>query len=75
MPKTVVVAVRVPEDVKKQIEELGFNIQTLVKETIEEKLKRRKSEQTLRWIKVNRVPGKTIGFNSVKTIRQMRKTM
>jgi len=75
MLKTVVVAVRVPEDVKKQIEELGFNIQTFVKEAIEEKLKRRKSEQALRWIKVNRVPGKTIGFDSVKTIRQMRKTM
>jgi len=29
----------------------------------------------MKWIKMNRVPGKEIGFDSVKIIRQMRETM
>lgn len=75
MEKTVVIAVRVPEKVKKDIEELGFKVSTFIKEAIQEELKRRKSEEAMKWIKMNRVPGKEIGFDSVKIIRQMRETM
>ena len=75
MEKTVVIAVRVPEKVKKDIEELGFKVSTFIKEAIQEELRRRKSEEAMKWIKMNRVPGKEIGFDSVKIIRQMRETM
>lgn len=75
MEKTVVIAVRVPEKVKKDIEELGFKVSVFIKEAIQEELKRRKSEKAMKWIKMNRVLGKEIGFDSVKTIRQMRETM
>jgi len=71
----VVIAVRVPEKVKKDIEELGFKVSVFIKEAIQEELKRRKSEEAMKWIKMNRVPGKEIGFDSVKIIRQMRETM
>lgn len=70
-----VIAVRVPEKVKKDIEELGFKVSVFIKEAIQEELKRRKSEEAMKWIKMNRVPGKEIGFDSVKIIRQMRETM
>jgi post-segregation antitoxin (ccd killing protein) len=75
LEKTVVIAVRVPEKVKKDIEKLGFKVSTFIKEAIQEELKRRKSEEAMKWIKMNRVPGKEIGFDSVKIIRQMRETM
>jgi len=75
LEKTVVIAVRVPEKVKKDIEELGFKVSVFIKEAIHEELKRRKSEEAMKWIKMNRVPGKEIGFDSVKIIRQMRETM
>lgn len=75
MGKTVVIAIRVPEEVKKEIEELGFKVHVFVKEAVEEELKRRRSEEALRWIKANRVPGKEIGFDSVKVIRRMREMM
>ena len=70
-----VIAVRVPEKVKKDIEELGFKVSVFIKEAIQEELKRRKSEEAMKWIKMKRVPGKEIGFDSVKIIRQMRETM
>ena len=70
-----VIAVRVPEKVKKDIEELGFKVSTFIKEAIQEELRRRKSEEAMKWIKMNRVLGKEIGFDSVKIIRQMRETM
>lgn len=75
MEKTVVIAVRVPEKVKKDIEELGFKVSVFIKEAIREELKRRKSEEAMKWIKMNRVLGKEIGFDSVKVIRQMREIM
>lgn len=70
-----VIAVRVPEKVKKDIEELGFKVSVFIKGAIQEELKRRKSEEAMKWIKMNRVLGKEIGFDSVKIIRQMRETM
>ena len=73
--KTVVIAVRVPEKIKRDIEQLGFKVSVFVKEAIEEELRRRRSEEAMRWIQMNRVPGKEIGFDSVKVIRQMRTTM
>ena len=75
MGKTVVISVRFPEEVKKEIEELGFKVHVFVREAVEEELKRRKSEEALRWIKANRVLGKEIGFDSVKFIRRMRETL
>lgn len=74
MRETVVIAVRVPESVKKEIEALGFKVPVFVKEAIEEALKKKKSGEALRWVEANRVPGKDIGFDSVKVIRQMRET-
>ncbi|RLI06525.1 CopG family transcriptional regulator [Candidatus Bathyarchaeota archaeon] len=74
MMKTVVIAVRVPVEVKEEIEKLGYKVQAFVKEAIERELKRRRSEEALRWIKANRVQGKEIGFNSVQVIRRMRET-
>ncbi|MCW3993084.1 MAG: hypothetical protein NWE85_00745 [Candidatus Bathyarchaeota archaeon] len=74
MEKTVVIAVRVPEKVKKDIEKLGFKVSVFIKEAIQKELKRRKSEEAMKWIKMNRVLGKEIGFDSVKIIRQMRET-
>jgi len=70
-----VIAVRVPEEVKREIEEMGFKVPEFVKEAIQIELRRRKAEEALRWIKDNRVPGKEIGFNSVKVIRGMREKM
>lgn len=75
MKKTVVIAVRVPEKVKKEIESLGYKVPVFVREAVEEELKRRRSEEALRWIKANRVPGREIGFDSVRVIRQMRETL
>jgi Arc/MetJ-type ribon-helix-helix transcriptional regulator len=75
MAKTVVIAVRVPEKIKREIEELGLEIPDFVREAIEEKLKRRKSNDALEWITANRVKGKEIGFNSASILRQMRETM
>jgi hypothetical protein len=70
--KTVVVGVRIPENVKKEIEDLGFRVPAFVKEAVEEELKRRKSGNALDWIRANRVPGKGTGFDSVKVIRELR---
>jgi len=72
--KKVVIAVRVPEEVKKDIEELGFEVSAFVKEAIREELRRRRSEEAMKWIRANRVPGKEIGFDSVETLRRMRET-
>jgi hypothetical protein len=74
MVKTIVIAVRVPVKVKGEIEELGFKVPVFVREAIEEKLRRIKAEEALRWIEANRVQGKEIGFNSVQVIRRMRET-
>jgi len=73
--KKIVIAVRVPEEIKKDIEELGFEVSTFVKEAINEELRRRKSEEAMKWIRANRVPGKEIGFDSVETLRRMRETV
>ena len=70
----VVIAVRVPEKIKRDIEELGFKVSVFVREAIKEELRRRKSEEAMKWIRMNRVPGKEIGFDSVEVIRQMRAT-
>lgn len=75
MGKTVVISVRVPEEIQREIEELGFKVSVFVKEAIEEELRRRRSEEAMKWISMNRVAGKEIGFDSVEVIRQMRKTM
>lgn len=73
--KKVVIAVRVPEEIKKNIEELGFEVSAFVKEAIREELRRRRSEEAMKWIRANMVPGKEIGFDSVETLRRMRETM
>jgi len=73
--KKVVIAVRIPEEVKRDIEDLGFEVSAFVKEAIGEELRRRKSEEAIRWIRANRVPGKEIGFNSLETLRKTRETM
>ena len=73
--KKIVIAVRVPEETKRDIEELGFEVSAFVKEAINEELRRRKSEEAIKWIRENRVPGKEIGFDSVKTLRKMRENM
>jgi len=73
--KKVVIAVRVPEEIKKDIEKLGFEVSAFVKEAIEEGLRRRRSEEAMKWIIANKVPGKEIGFDSVETLRRMRETM
>jgi len=75
MGKTVVIAVRVPEEIKKEIEALGVKVPVFVREAIKEKLRRHRSEEALGWIRENRVPGKEIGFDSVKVIRRMRETL
>jgi len=73
--KKVVIAVRVPEEIKKDIEELGFEVSAFVKEAIWKELRRRRSEEAMKWIRANRVPGKEMGFDSVETLRRMRETM
>jgi post-segregation antitoxin (ccd killing protein) len=73
--KNVVIAVRVPAEVKEDIEKLGFEVSAFVKEAITEKLRRRRSEEAMKWIRANKVLGKEIGFDSVETLRRMRKTM
>jgi Arc/MetJ-type ribon-helix-helix transcriptional regulator len=74
MVKTVVISVRVPVEVKKEIEELGFQVPVFVREAIEEKLRRRRAEEALKGIKANRVQGREIGFDSAEVIRRMRET-
>jgi len=73
--KNVVIAVRVPEEIKKDIEKLGFEVSAFVKEAITEELRRRRSEEAMKWIRANKVSGKEIGFNSVETLRRMREKM
>jgi len=75
LEKTVVIAVRVPKKIKRDIEQLGFKVSVFIKEAIKEELRRRRSEEAMKWIRMNRVLGKEIGFDSVKVIRQMRTTM
>jgi len=75
MGKKVVIAVRVPEEIRRDIEELGFEVSAFVKEAIREELRRRRSEEAMKWIRANRVSGKEIGFDSVETLRRMRKNM
>ncbi len=72
---TVVIAVRVPEAVKEEIEKMGFEVSAFVKEAIEAELRRRKSGEATKWIRENRVPGKEIGFDSVQILRKMREAM
>lgn len=72
MGKKVVIAVRVPEETKKDIEGLGFEVSAFVKQAIEDELRMRKAEEALRWIRANRVPGAEIGFDSVDIVRRMR---
>jgi len=73
--KKIVIAVRVPEEIKKDIEKLGFDVSAFVKEAIQEELRRRRREDAIKWIKANRVSGEQIGFDSVETLRRMRETM
>jgi len=75
LEKKVVISVRVPEEIKKDIEKLGFEVSEFVKEAIVEELRRRRSEEAMKWIRANKVPGKEIGFDSVKTLRQTRESM
>lgn len=75
MGKKVIISVRVPEEIKKDIEDLGFEVSAFVKDAIKEELKRRRSGEAVSWIMANRVPGKEIGFDSVDTLRKMRETM
>ena len=75
MGKKIVIAVRVPEEIKKDIEKLGFDVSAFVKEAIQEELRRRRREDAIKWIKANRVSGEQIGFDSVETLRRMRETM
>jgi len=76
VPKlTVVIAVRVPEALKEEIEKMGFEVSAFVKEAIEAELRRRKSREATGWIRENRVPGKEIGFDSVQILRKMREAM
>ena len=75
MGKKVVIAIRVPEEIKKDIEKLGFEVSAFVKEAIKEELRRRKSQEAMKWIRANMVPGKEVGFDSVETLRRMRETM
>lgn len=75
MGNNVVIAVRVPAEVKEDIEKLGFEVSVFVKEAITEKLRRRRSEEAMKWIKANKVLGKEIGFDSVEALRRMRETM
>jgi len=72
MRDTAVISIRVPQEIKREIEALGVKATVFVKEAIEEALKRKKSEEALRRIRENIVPGKEIGFDSVKIIRQTR---
>jgi post-segregation antitoxin (ccd killing protein) len=72
MPKTTVISVRVPASVKEEIEKLGFDVSTFVKEAIYEAIQRKRAELALKWITSHRVPGKKIGFDSVEVIRQTR---
>jgi len=73
--KKVVIAVRIPEEIKRDIEDLGFEVSAFVKEAIKEELRRRKSEEAIKWIRANRVLGKETGFDSVEVLRKMRETM
>ncbi len=73
--KKVVIAVRIPEEIKRDIEKLGFVVSAFVKEALREELRRRRSEEAMKWIRANMVPGKEIGFDSVETLRRMRENM
>ncbi|MBS7635653.1 hypothetical protein KEJ34_09310 [Candidatus Bathyarchaeota archaeon] len=75
MDSTVVVAVRIPESVKREIEALGLKVSEFAREAMIEALARKKSEEALRWVEANMVPGTEVGFNSVEVIRKMRETM
>ncbi|KPV63569.1 MAG: hypothetical protein AOA66_0846 [Candidatus Bathyarchaeota archaeon BA2] len=75
MGKKVVIAVRIPEEIKRDIEKLGFVVSAFVKEALREELRRRRSEEAMKWIRANMVPGKEIGFDSVETLRRMRENM
>ena len=75
MKEKIVIAVRIPERVKREIEEMGLKLSDFVREAIEEKLRREKAERALEWIVANRVQGKEIGFNSAEVLRKMRETM
>lgn len=74
MGRTVVVGIRLPEEVKREIEERGYKVPVFIKAAVEAELKRRRSEEALDWIKANRVQGKQVGFDSVRVIRRLRET-
>lgn len=75
MEGTVVVAVRIPERIKREIEALGLKVSEFAKEAIMKVLMRKKSEEALRWVEANMFPGTEVGFNSVEVIRKIRKIM
>ncbi|MBS7638127.1 hypothetical protein KEJ49_04475 [Candidatus Bathyarchaeota archaeon] len=75
MGGTVVVAVRIPERVKREIEALGLKVSEFAREAMMEALARKKSEEALRWVEANMVQGNEVGFDSTEVIRKMRETM
>lgn len=51
-----VVSVRIPKEVKEEIEKTGLNLYDFAKKAIIGAWKREKHEQALRWIKEHRLP-------------------
>ncbi len=53
--KSVVLSVRVPEEVKERITELGYEPTKFAKNAILDAIKRERAKKALEWIKKNRI--------------------
>jgi hypothetical protein len=55
MKKSVVLSLRIPEGIKRDIEDLGYEPTKFVKQAILDAIKRERSKRALEWIKENRI--------------------
>ncbi|MDY6966174.1 MAG: hypothetical protein SVM80_09470 [Halobacteriota archaeon] len=55
MGKSIVLSVRIPEEVKKDIENLGYEPTKFTKQAILDAIRREQSKRALEWIKANMI--------------------
>lgn len=67
---SVVISVRVDDNTRDIIEEMGFTPSEYIRMLLDRELKRERSKRTLEWLRKNRIPG--TGLSSTEMIRRDR---
>ena len=70
---SVTISIRVDDDVKEAIEDLGYNPGEYVKKVVLKELRKERSLAALNWLKKNRLPpGKKSGVEMIREDRDSR---